>query len=135
MEIGVSVVIVTYNGKSRLSETLKHLALQQSVECPWEVLLIDNNSTDGTAQFAKEYWEGLVSNISLRIILEMIAITKTLIFFIVAKSDGSINLSEKKPSVIPTAPNAPRPINHKRYSFGPKKFSFLITIIVDIITN
>lgn len=70
MEVGVSVVIVTYNGKNRLTETLKHLSLQCNVDFQWEVLLIDNNSTDGTAHYAKDYWNLLGKPCELRTYLE-----------------------------------------------------------------
>ena len=70
MEMGVSVVIVTYNGTQRLEETLKHLAFQQDIDCKWEVLLIDNNSTDGTAQFAVDNWGKYQNKNILRVIHE-----------------------------------------------------------------
>ena len=53
---GVSVVICTHNAGTRLRPTLEHLR-QQSVDAiPWEVILVDNASTDDTARAALEYW-------------------------------------------------------------------------------
>lgn len=54
---GVSVLICTYNGASRLIPTLKHLAQQvMPVGVPWEILLVDNNSTDDTAVHSVGLW-------------------------------------------------------------------------------
>lgn len=51
---GVSIVICTYNGKARLEETLIH-ALRQSTSFPYEVLVVDNLSSDGTADWILEF--------------------------------------------------------------------------------
>lgn len=53
---GVSVVIVTLNGKQRLLPTLEHLANQEDIHFNCEVLLIDNNSSDDTVEFSQEFW-------------------------------------------------------------------------------
>jgi len=52
---GVSVVICCHNSALRLPKTLEHLR-RQEVATPWEVLLIDNASTDGTADLARKLW-------------------------------------------------------------------------------
>jgi glycosyltransferase involved in cell wall biosynthesis len=58
VDFGVSVIICTYNGEERISKTIKHLALQEiSANIPWEVILVDNASTDSTALVAKLEWE------------------------------------------------------------------------------
>jgi glycosyltransferase involved in cell wall biosynthesis len=52
---GISVILCTYNGADRLPDTLRHLALQQLPgDLAWEVLLIDNASTDNTPAVARE---------------------------------------------------------------------------------
>jgi glycosyltransferase involved in cell wall biosynthesis len=56
MTNGLSVIICCHNGASRLPETLTHLKLQQSPAASWEVLLIDNGSTDDTAKVALSCW-------------------------------------------------------------------------------
>ncbi|MEO7214159.1 glycosyltransferase [Mucilaginibacter sp.] len=57
MVLGVSVIICCYNSAERLPETLKHLANQQvAAEIPWEVIVVDNASTDDTAEVAKQEW-------------------------------------------------------------------------------
>ncbi len=51
---GISVILCTYNGAARLPDTLRYLAAQQ-VPGPvaWEVLLIDNASTDNTPEVGR----------------------------------------------------------------------------------
>lgn len=56
MNQGVSVILCTHNGASRLPETLSHLKEQTPPRAPWEVLLIDNASTDNTAKVALSSW-------------------------------------------------------------------------------
>ena len=67
---GVSVIIVTYNGKSRLTQTLNHLALQEGIAFPWEIILVDNNSNDGTAQVARNEWLNKIMDVPFSVILE-----------------------------------------------------------------
>ncbi|MEM1325655.1 MAG: glycosyltransferase [Bacteroidota bacterium] len=68
---GVSVAVCTYNGAKRLAPTFKHLAGQAVDDAiAWEVLLIDNNSTDDTATLAQQLWEELKSPVPLCIIRE-----------------------------------------------------------------
>ncbi|HEY9195648.1 MAG TPA: glycosyltransferase family A protein, partial [Mucilaginibacter sp.] len=35
---------------------MKHLGAQQVKNIPWEIIIVDNASTDNTAAVAKEYW-------------------------------------------------------------------------------
>jgi glycosyltransferase involved in cell wall biosynthesis len=57
-EFGVSVVICTHNGAARLPATLQHLKNQRDwAGLKWEVLIIDNASTDGTAEVVRECWK------------------------------------------------------------------------------
>lgn len=67
---GVSVVIITFNGRNRIEPTLKYLANQKETNFHWEVLIIDNNSTDNTKQVAHDLWNILNTKIPLRILLE-----------------------------------------------------------------
>lgn len=55
---GVSIILCCFNSATRISETLRHIA-QQKVPgvIPWEVLLINNGSTDNTTQIALSEWE------------------------------------------------------------------------------
>jgi len=55
---GVSVIICCYNSVKRLPVTLAHLKSQVVFgQIPWEVIVIDNASTDRTAEVAKNYGE------------------------------------------------------------------------------
>jgi glycosyltransferase involved in cell wall biosynthesis len=53
---GVSVVICCFNSSQRIVPTIEHLCQQKDIDFPWEVVLVDNNSTDGTAEIARETW-------------------------------------------------------------------------------
>ncbi|HEY3916063.1 MAG TPA: glycosyltransferase, partial [Verrucomicrobiae bacterium] len=54
---GVSVVVCCHNSKGRLGPTLKYLACQTvGAAIPWEVIIIDNASTDDSGAFAQESW-------------------------------------------------------------------------------
>ncbi|WDZ99570.1 glycosyltransferase family A protein [Mucilaginibacter sp. SJ] len=57
MNSGVSIIVCCYNGSKRLPETVKHLALQKvPAYINWEVIIVDNASTDGTADTARAEW-------------------------------------------------------------------------------
>jgi glycosyltransferase involved in cell wall biosynthesis len=51
---GISIIICTYNGASRLEKTIQHIASQKQVSFSFEVILVDNNSTDKTSIVAQE---------------------------------------------------------------------------------
>ena len=52
----ISVVICCHNSAARLPETLRHLAEQQApAELAWEILLVDNASTDETVSVAERF--------------------------------------------------------------------------------
>ena len=52
---GTSIVLCTFNGKTRLEETLKHLAAQR-LTSPCEIVFVDNASTDGTKVYGENWW-------------------------------------------------------------------------------
>ena len=57
MDLGISIIICCYNSAVRLPETLKHIAGQKVPgHIPWEVIVVDNASTDDTAQTASAEW-------------------------------------------------------------------------------
>jgi glycosyltransferase involved in cell wall biosynthesis len=57
---GVSVIICCYNSAARLPQTLAHLARQQMPEgFLWEIVVVNNASTDNTVACAKDTWESL----------------------------------------------------------------------------
>jgi GT2 family glycosyltransferase len=47
----VSVAVVSWNGRAHLARCLEALAAQTDPGVPWEVLVLDNGSTDGTADW------------------------------------------------------------------------------------
>ena len=54
--INFSVAICTYNGELRLPEVLAQLRCQINIESlDWEIIVIDNNSTDNTAKVVQKY--------------------------------------------------------------------------------
>ncbi len=57
MIAGVSIVICCYNSAGRLRPTLAHVCAQLvSPGIPWEVILVDNASTDATQETARALW-------------------------------------------------------------------------------
>jgi len=68
---GVSVVICCYNSASRLPETLRYIAQQRvEVGTPWEVIVVNNNSTDNTQSVAQSVWNKEKSPVFLSIVDE-----------------------------------------------------------------
>lgn len=54
--IDFSVVICTYNGVTKLPELLESLRWQQHTEkIRWEIVIVNNNSDDGTAELIERY--------------------------------------------------------------------------------
>lgn len=55
--VGISVVICSYNGESRIINTLRHIQQQKFTDnINWEVILVDNASTDDLVQVARQSW-------------------------------------------------------------------------------
>ncbi len=66
MNPGISIVICTYNGAGRLRETVRHIARQQVRRTiPWELILIDNNSTDDGVSLVQDEWSSLRASVPL----------------------------------------------------------------------
>jgi len=54
---GVSFVICCHNSATRLPPTLDHLMAQRNtMAIPWEVVVVDNASSDNTSTVAKSHW-------------------------------------------------------------------------------
>ncbi len=54
---GVTVIVCCYNSSTRLPSVLTHLATQKVPrDIPWEVIVVDNASTDDTSQAALRVW-------------------------------------------------------------------------------
>jgi glycosyltransferase involved in cell wall biosynthesis len=68
--IGVSVIIYCYNSSKRLPKTLDHLKEQEvPLHIKWEVIVVDNASTDNTADLAREYWSN--HTVPLHVVTEL----------------------------------------------------------------
>jgi glycosyltransferase involved in cell wall biosynthesis len=71
MEKTFSIVICTYNGVSRLTPTLKHIAaLDVPVNSAVELIVVNNASTDNTEEFVKQQWQDLGSPFVLMLVSE-----------------------------------------------------------------
>lgn len=71
MSLNVSVIICCHNSAPRLRPTLEHLAGVRAVSgLAWEVVLVDNGSTDGTADLANALWAEFGAPAPLRIVGE-----------------------------------------------------------------
>ena len=69
--VDFTIAIPTYNGAKRLPQVLDKLRSQTDVESiSWEVIVVDNNSTDNTAELVKEYQQNWLSNVPLRYCFE-----------------------------------------------------------------
>ena len=69
--IGISVVICCYNSSKRIKNVLEALSRQEfNSPVLWEVILIDNASTDNTAPIARSIWDMLETDIDFRVAYE-----------------------------------------------------------------
>jgi glycosyltransferase involved in cell wall biosynthesis len=68
---GVSVIICCFNSVNVLPATLAHLARQKvSKRIPWEIILVDNASTDNTGDFALSEWKKHNTEVPFNIVSE-----------------------------------------------------------------
>lgn len=66
---GVSVIICCYNSAARIVNTLKYLSSQQTAATLlWEVIIVNNASTDNTTEIAKSSWTELSASTPLKIV-------------------------------------------------------------------
>lgn len=71
MPVDFTVAICTYNGASRLPQVLERLRQQvypQSLS--WEVIIVDNNSTDNTAEVVKNFQTLFPPTVPLKYVAE-----------------------------------------------------------------
>ncbi|MDY7020836.1 MAG: hormogonium polysaccharide biosynthesis glycosyltransferase HpsE [Cyanobacteriota bacterium] len=65
--VEITIAIPTYNGTKRLPQVLEKLRSQTDVEqISWEVIVIDNNSTDNTVEVVQDYQQNWLSTVPLR---------------------------------------------------------------------
>ena len=69
-KIDVSVIICCYNSEKRIVPTLEHLSKQTLGLLCFEIILVDNNCSDLTAETAIKVWEALGTPFELRIVKE-----------------------------------------------------------------
>jgi len=70
---GVSVVVCCYNSTTRLPDTLRHIANQQITQpIFWELIVVNNNSTDNTTIVAYKEWAQYEASIPFKIVDELI---------------------------------------------------------------
>ena len=68
---GVSVIICCYNSADVLPETLEYIAKQVvDKTLMWEVILVDNASTDNTSVIAKMCWDSYNHYVSFKVVFE-----------------------------------------------------------------
>lgn len=65
---GISVVICCHNSETRLPTTLQYLRAQQPPSVPWELVIVDNHSSDKTEQAAGLNWRE--SSIPIKVVRE-----------------------------------------------------------------
>ena len=73
MPARISVIICCFNSATRITPTLEHLAKQKNIPLSnWEVILVDNSSTDNTAVKAQSVWNSFeAEKPSFRIVSEL----------------------------------------------------------------
>jgi glycosyltransferase involved in cell wall biosynthesis len=72
MKNGASVIVCCFNSASRLPSTLDFLSKQEVPDdIKWEIILVDNASTDNTHDVARELWDRLGKSIPLTVVREM----------------------------------------------------------------
>lgn len=68
--VRLTVIIATYNRSASLMRTLEGLLCQTLPKELWELVVVDNNSTDGTASCVAEFIRANGSRINMRTFLE-----------------------------------------------------------------
>ena len=70
---GVSVVICCYNSAERLPETLHRISRQALPEqFSWEVIVVDNASTDSSAEVAVRLWSTYGRQVPFKVVTQRI---------------------------------------------------------------
>lgn len=71
IKIDLSVVVCCFNSEKLIEDTLKHLVKQKlKANLVFEVVLVNNNSTDDIVNVAQTLWQNLKSDVPFRIIDE-----------------------------------------------------------------
>lgn len=67
--IDISIILCTYNGKTHLCPTIEHIAKQNTTHT-WELVLVDNASTDNSVDLVQVLWDKLHPQAELCIVRE-----------------------------------------------------------------
>ena len=68
---GISVILCCYNSEKLIRNTLFYLSVQRfRINVSWEIILVNNCSTDKTVEVALEYWESINKPAKLKIVNE-----------------------------------------------------------------
>lgn len=68
---GVSIIVCCFNSAERLPAALSHLAKQRiNAELQCELVIVDNNSTDGTQIVAQDTWRVLGEPFPMKVVYE-----------------------------------------------------------------
>lgn len=68
-QAGVSIIVCCHNSTKRLPETIKHIALQDvPSSILWEVIIVNNASTDDTHKVAEREWAKYKLSVSFKIV-------------------------------------------------------------------
>lgn len=71
VQLDFTVAICTYNGERRLPDVLESLCWQLNTQAiSWEVIVVDNNSSDGTAQVVEDFQAKWPAHSTLRYAFE-----------------------------------------------------------------
>lgn len=71
MELGISVIICCFNSALRLPRTLEHLAKQKTDHLKWEIVLVDNASSDDTRTTSEKLWRSFNrQEVSFRVVVQ-----------------------------------------------------------------
>jgi glycosyltransferase involved in cell wall biosynthesis len=69
--LDITVAICTYNGADRIGKILDRLATQTNIDhIRWEIIVVDNNSTDNLKQKVVEYQTQCFTRVALRYVFE-----------------------------------------------------------------
>lgn len=66
---GISIIICTYNGKARIKDAL-HSIINLKSDSEWELIIVNNSSTDGTDEFCSQYLSTYGDGIVWKIVQE-----------------------------------------------------------------
>ncbi len=70
---GVSIIICCFNSEKRLANTLYHIAKQKITSfINWEIIVVDNNSTDNTITTAYNEWNKYTTTANFQVVTESV---------------------------------------------------------------